>query len=201
MSPPGSQNLPCGSLLRIVPPSSYFFDLSRCASAVSRMASGNLPMVARTVVSDSFERRRCRFGQSLAFEHDTRLPFPVTTLSYFRMWYEQMLSGVAFAATTFPVRMVGTSFKVGLMYVRKCRSCRTTLSPARLATVAASIDVSSVAHPVGSDSAMLGNATERLSLRTVLPHLPKQMSMLCRSRSSGTSLQPRRGRTTPLVPP
>ena len=57
----------------------------------------------------------------------------------------------------------------------------------RLADVAANIAVRRVAQPVGLDSTMSGNALDRLSLLTVLPRLPKQTSILCWRRSSGTS--------------
>ena len=85
-APPRSQTLSCGSIRGGMPPSSYFAVLSRCANATIRSASGNLSMVARIVASDRFLIRRCRFGQSFPFEHDTGLPLPVTTFSCFKTW-------------------------------------------------------------------------------------------------------------------
>ena len=85
-APPGSQTLSCGNLRGGMPPSPYFAALSRCANATIRSASGSLSMVARTVASDRFFSRRCRFGQSFPFEHDTGLPLPVTTFNCFKTW-------------------------------------------------------------------------------------------------------------------
>ena len=47
---PGSHTHPCGRLRGVLPYSSYFLILSRCARANVRNASGSLSMVARTVL-------------------------------------------------------------------------------------------------------------------------------------------------------
>ena len=83
---PGSQTLSCDNHRGGMPPSPYFAVLFRCANATIRSASGSLAMVARTVASDRFLSRRCRFGQSFRFEHDTGLPLPVTTFNCFKTW-------------------------------------------------------------------------------------------------------------------
>ena len=85
LSPPGSHIFSCGRLRGVMPPSSYFLVLSRCDVAKVQSASGSMPMVARTVSSDSFEISRCRFGQSFPLVHATKVNLLVTTFNCLRM--------------------------------------------------------------------------------------------------------------------